>query len=600
MNYGFVSNKKGFTIIELMIAVSIFSLLILFSFSVINNVPKLVRTQSDQFSERTYVRHALDDITATIQNAKTVAIGEEIEFTMPNNEKIKYEFDNNSVNKVVQGTSSVSVSGLMDSIGSFSITAETNYLFDIYIKTNEEGKEYSFKVERRRGDEARTNAVISTITPDSVVFDKNVINQRDVDITLVLNENKLIGLRNGTDILDPLTDYSINGETVTIKKEYLALLPNGDINIIFNVSTGIDPKLSVSIIDASSNIKVAGNSYEDDIARMNYPGNIEIDPNDNNWTILVTNGTVSEHIGIADLALSGLPQGLNASAAKVSGNRIKITLSGSAVTPVSDSAAINIIIKGTAVTEPGALDSDSIEVLILAGSQYASPEHDILFTNELTINNGATITGDIVIGRNSSMTYIHNNSSIYGYVYVDSSLTVSNNATFGKPGKETKVFVKGSAIFHNNTDIYGDLYYRDDLVVNNKLKVTGATEKGSVDIPPVSLPYLMPDKWYEDNGYIIVPNSWTPVDLKDNQKYFFMTSYSFSNSISGLDNVVIAGKGNIEFTNNFSGSGILFAPNGKITFDNSCVFTGITISKSTVLHNKGTLTYKRYLELPFN
>jgi len=589
-----IYNKKGFTLLEILIAVSIFGIITLMSFSIINFVPKLAQKESSQYSERSYVRRAASEITGTVQGASSVA-NPPLIFTMPGGEKIEYEYNLGNVNKVVDGVPY----RLMESVEEFSITPIDNHLFDIHIKTSIEGKDYDFKVERRRGGNIKSNTVISSISPETAVFDKNILFKQDVSINLDLNGNDLNGLRNDLNMLNPMTDYSISGNVVTLKKEYLETLPNGIIHLVFDVTNGIDPVLSLEIKDTSTNIKITGNSYEDDLVRMDYPGNLEIDTDDNKWMLSVINGTVADDFNENDLELTGLPTGITFFAAKGLGNTIAITLSGTASAPVTTIKSIGIIIKSTGVNEASALDSDSIEVFLLPGASFASPEHNLVFTNEIVVGNNATITGDIVIGRGSTMTTLGTNCYLYGYVYVDSSLTAGNNNIYGKPEKKTKVFVKGSAIL-GKVDIYGDLYYRDTLETHNKFYASGEVERRAVEIPDISIPVMRPEQWYADNGYTIVNNSFDDLELQDNGKYFFNTSYVFGKNASGLNNVTIVGKDDITFSNEFSGSGIIFAPNGKIIFNNRCNFTGLCISQSTVLNNNCILTFKRYLELPFD
>lgn len=589
-----IYNKKGFTLLEILIAVSIFGIITLTSFGLINFVPKLTKTESSQYSERTYVRRAVSEITNTIQTASSVA-NPPLVFTMPGGEKIEYEYNLGNVNKIVDGVPY----RLMESVEEFNISPVDNHLFDIHIKTSKEGKDYDFKVERRRGGNIKSNTVISTISPETAEFDKNVLYKQDISINLDLNGNALNGLRNDLNMLNSMTDYSISGNVVTIKKEYLEILPNGIILIVFDVTNGVDPVLSVEITNTSTNIKITGNSYEDDLVRMEYPENLKIDSDDNKWMLTVINGTVANDFNENDLEITGLPSGINFSAAKGLGNRIVVTLSGTASAPVTTTKSAGIIIKGTGVTESSALNSDSIEVFLLPGASFASPEHNLVFTNEIVIGNNATITGDIVIGRGNTMTTLGNNCYLYGYVYVDSSLTAGNNNIYGKSVKETMVFVKGSAIL-GKIDIYGDLYYRDSLETHNKFYASGNVQKRAVEIPDISIPAMKPEQWYVDNGYTIVNSSSEYVELHDNGKYFFNTSYVFGEDTSRLNNVVIVGKEDITFSNEFSGSGIIFAPNGKIIFNNRCNFTGLCISQSTELNNYCTLTFKRYLELPFD
>ncbi|MHB1394646.1 MAG: X2-like carbohydrate binding domain-containing protein [Clostridia bacterium] len=590
-----IYNKKGFTILELLIAVSIFGIMSVMTFSIINFVPKLVKTESGQYSERAYVRRAAAEISGTIQSADAIA-NPPLEFTMPGGEKISYEYSAGNVNKLVDGVAY----RLMESVDEFSIIPTENHLFDIHIKTSKEGKDYNFKVERRRGGNIKTNAEISSITPVTAVFDKNILLQQDISININLNGNDLHGLRNDLNLLNPKTDYTVNRNIVTLKKDYLALQPNGTMFIVFDVSNGVDPVLSVEVRDTSTFLKIAGNSYEDDLVRMNYPGNLEIDPNDNKWVLAVTNGTVANDINKNDLAITGLPSGINVTAAKRTGNRIEITLSGTASAPIMTTKSVGIVIKGSGVNEASALDSDAIEVFMLHGASYASPEHNLMFTNDFVITSSSTITGDVVIGRGKNLTTINSDCNIYGYVYVDSSLTVNSKFEVGKSSKKTKLFVKGTVDIENNTKINGDLFYRDTLKINSKLTVKGVTEQRAVEIPPISIPTSRPEQWYIDNGYTIINNSWTTVNLVDNGKYYFKDNYFFNSPNTNIDNVTIVGMKNITINSNFSGSGILFTPYGKILINSITEFTGMCVSQSTELQSGTTLRFKRFTELPFD
>lgn len=589
-----IFNKKGFTLLELLIAVAIFGVLSTMTFSIINYVPKLAKSESGRFEERTDVRRALTEITGTIQNAKGVTFPS-LEFTMPNDDIVVYRYVDGNVNKYVNGVPQ----RLMESIKEFSITEVNTHLFHIHIKTAEDNRVYDFRVERRSGGGTKSDAVISTISPASAVFDKNPSLQQDIDITMSLNGNELNGLTNDLDNLKQGTDYTISGNVLTLKKEYL-LTQNGTINIIFNVTNGVDPVLTVEIRDTSSYLKIEGNSLEDDLIRMKYPGNLGIDPDDNMWIIRLTNGTASSDISINDLIITGLPAGINATASKGSGNRIVVTLAGTASAPVSVPKAISIVVKGSGVTNTSALDSDPIEVLLLPGAHFGSPEHNLLFTNELEIVSNADITGDIVIGRNSSTTTINSNTDIYGNVYVASSLTVNSNFNVGTDSKKKNLFVKGSVKNQSNTKIFGNLFYRDTLTNTSHLKVTGVTQQSAVEIPDISIPKPRSEQWYRENGYAIIENSSTYVELVDNGKYYFKNDYSFNYVTKDADNITVVGLKDITINSSFSGSGILFTPYGKITVNGNFDFTGMCVSQSTRLANNTDLIFKRYAEVPFD
>ena len=88
----------------------------------------------------------------------------------------------------------------------------------------------------------------SSITPVSATFDKN--NQEDIQVTVSYNGNTLVGLKVGSSYLAEGEDYVVEGDTVTIKKEFLAGQAPGTISIVFDFSAGVDRTLTVNIIDS--------------------------------------------------------------------------------------------------------------------------------------------------------------------------------------------------------------------------------------------------------------------------------------------------------------------------------------------------------------
>ncbi|NPV91437.1 MAG: hypothetical protein HPY50_11770 [Firmicutes bacterium] len=109
-------------------------------------------------------------------------------------------------------------------------------------------------------------------------------------------------------------------------------------------------------------IQVAGTAG--DAAVTMASGNTAVSPGDNTWTIDITQGTVKGVVSASDLILTGMPAGLNAAAAKGTGNAIVVTVAGAASPAVSTVANVGIVVKGSAVTETGATDSASIAVTV--------------------------------------------------------------------------------------------------------------------------------------------------------------------------------------------------------------------------------------------
>ncbi len=106
----------------------------------------------------------------------------------------------------------------------------------------------------------------SVISPASASFDQYSASSgyKDIVVTLSRYENTLTAVLNGGNSLTPGTDYTVadNADvsmfetTVTIKKEYLAAQPTGDLTLRFDFSAGNDPDLTVVI--SNSFVAVTG------------------------------------------------------------------------------------------------------------------------------------------------------------------------------------------------------------------------------------------------------------------------------------------------------------------------------------------------------
>ncbi len=132
----------------------------------------------------------------------------------------------------------------------------------------------------------------SSITPTTAVFDKSSENQEDIVVDMTLNGNTFVGIYDGSVALTEGVDYTLSGDRVTILKEYLAAKPAGRLQLTFDFSGGIDPRLVVTIVDTSV--------IEGDIKIQMFNGN----------TQAVTNGIMPRirlyNTGTADLKLSGI------------------------------------------------------------------------------------------------------------------------------------------------------------------------------------------------------------------------------------------------------------------------------------------------------
>lgn len=87
----------------------------------------------------------------------------------------------------------------------------------------------------------------SSISPATASFDR--YKPADVQVTMTLNGNTLTAVKNGQTELAKDTDYTLSGSTVTVKKEYIALLAGTQAQLTFVFSAGDAQKLLINIID---------------------------------------------------------------------------------------------------------------------------------------------------------------------------------------------------------------------------------------------------------------------------------------------------------------------------------------------------------------
>jgi len=106
--------------------------------------------------------------------------------------------------------------------------------------------------------------VPASVTPSAAVFDK--YKQADVSVSRTDNDCTFIKLVNGNSVLTQNKDYTINGNTVTISKSYLAGLADGDQTLTFEYSGCTDPTLTITVKDSrpapSVKTQPTGGSYD--------------------------------------------------------------------------------------------------------------------------------------------------------------------------------------------------------------------------------------------------------------------------------------------------------------------------------------------------
>ena len=158
--------------------------------------------------------------------------------------------------------------------------------------------------------------------------------------------------------LPPVADYGLNYVKQTIR----LVIPKeavegaqGDI-IAGPTFTVLPDTLQVSAAAAVDSIFMAAPAQKTPRSDQNY------------WLLTVDRGTLKETITLSDLVISGLPQGITAAATKIGSQQIRITLSGTAASAIANPLTPTVRIKGSAVTEPGSMDSGEIPLKLEPGS----------------------------------------------------------------------------------------------------------------------------------------------------------------------------------------------------------------------------------------
>lgn len=91
----------------------------------------------------------------------------------------------------------------------------------------------------------------SKITPEFGTFDKNITLQSPLSITMATYGNTLDNISDGSSTLDAGEQYSLNGNTVTLKSTYLASLPIGTKTLTFNFNAGAPQTYTITVVDST-------------------------------------------------------------------------------------------------------------------------------------------------------------------------------------------------------------------------------------------------------------------------------------------------------------------------------------------------------------
>lgn len=93
----------------------------------------------------------------------------------------------------------------------------------------------------------------SVITPLETDYDKYSGSEqhKDIEVSVSLMGNHLVAIRNGSETLTEGADYTAAGNRYTLKKEYLAGMDEGTLELTFAFSAGADRQMFIRIADTS-------------------------------------------------------------------------------------------------------------------------------------------------------------------------------------------------------------------------------------------------------------------------------------------------------------------------------------------------------------
>jgi hypothetical protein len=241
------------------------------------------------------------------------------------------------------------------------------------------------------------------------------------------------------------------------------------------------------------------------------------------------------------------------------------------------------------VVVKGNLDTDDISRGAYVGVSTIIVDGSVYLDGGNADLGSSTAPGAIYV--NGDLTLWSGARNIYGDVYVNGDFYLKDARVHGN------VYVNGSVELGTSVTMMEGafVYYTGDLTApaNTKADVLDRFVKQETvpgfEVPSLTIPLTKPLEWYTGNGYS------SDGLLQSNLRIYTQGDYVSDRLKTDVGNVVIVSEGDISITT-LGGSGVeglLFAPNGKVTFDGSS-FSGIVISSGGFFVNNGsaTVTFK--------
>lgn len=179
-------------------------------------------------------------------------------------DKSTYSFDRSKSGDVVVNVSmkegsisGVEVGGKKLSSGDYTISGNTVTIKASYLKKQELAK-YSCRILTTGGNQPKFNLTVSdssipkpVISPEIISVDVNPKKCSDVDITMDRKTSEFRGIIADGKTLAEGTDYTVSGDTVTLKRTYLKTLSAGIVTLTFDFYEGEDRELTINVSDTT-------------------------------------------------------------------------------------------------------------------------------------------------------------------------------------------------------------------------------------------------------------------------------------------------------------------------------------------------------------
>lgn len=195
-------------------------------------------------------------------------------------DKSTYSFDRSKSGNVVVNVSmkegsisGVEVGGKKLSSDDYTISGNAVTIKASYLKRQELAK-YSCRILTTGGNQPKFNLTVSDssipkpiISPEIISVDVNPKKCSDVDITMDRKTSEFRGIVADGKALAEGTDYTVSGDTVTLKSAYLKTLSAGIVTLTFDFYEGEDRELTINVSDTTGLDELdTFESYSDDKA----------------------------------------------------------------------------------------------------------------------------------------------------------------------------------------------------------------------------------------------------------------------------------------------------------------------------------------------